>query len=318
MFDARFVSDADFDKVILKDTATGTSVEIIPSCGAILHAFTVLNNGSPLNVIDGYSNTEDFKNNVTAKGFKSCKLSPFACRIKDATYKFGAQQYTTEKFSLKGNALHGLLYDAIFTVAKTWADENAAGVLLQHEYSGSDKGYPFNYTCSISYELKKDNALSIVTSITNTDEGLIPIQDGWHPYFGFGGSIDELQLEFQSKELVEFDAELIPTRKLIPYEEFGALKKIGNVEFDTCFTVNFYECQPLCVLRDPAQKIQVEIYPDKSYPYLQIYTPPHRNSIAIENLSAAPDVFNNGIGAKVLAPGENANFTTTYKITLLS
>jgi aldose 1-epimerase len=71
------------------------------------------------------------------------------------------------------------------------------------------------------------------------------------------------------------------------------------------------------VLRDAAQKIQVEIHPDKSYPYLQIYTPPHRNSIAIENLSAAPDVFNNGMGAKVLAPNETANFTTTYTITLL-
>jgi aldose 1-epimerase len=117
---------------------------------------------------------------------------------------------------------------------------------------------------------------------------------------------------------VEFDEGLIPTGKLIPYQEFGALKKIGAAEFDTCFTVNLAECQPLCVLRDPVQKMQVEIYPGESYPYLQIYTPPHRNSIAIENLSAAPDVFNNGMGAKVLAPGEATNFTTTYKITLLS
>jgi aldose 1-epimerase len=318
MFDARIVSDADFDKVILKDTNTGTSVEIIPGCGAILHAFNVFNKGTLLNVIDSYDNTADFGANLTAKGFKSCKLSPFACRIKDATYTFEGKQYTTEKFLLKGNALHGLLYDAVFVVTKTWADEGVAGVLLQHEYKGSDKGYPFIYSCNISYELKSNNALTIVTSITNTDKDLIPIQDGWHPYFGFGGSIDELQLEFQSKELVEFDAELIPTRKLIPYEEFGSLKKIDHAEFDTCFTVNFYECQPLCVLRDPAQRIQVEIHPDKSYPYLQIYTPPHRNSIAIENLSAAPDVFNNGMGAKVLAPGQTANFTTTYKITLLS
>jgi aldose 1-epimerase len=317
MFDVRSVSAADFDKVILKDNSGGTSVEIIPSCGAILHAFTVLNNGALLNVIDSYNDTADFAANVTAKGFKSCKLSPFACRIKDAAYSFNGKKYITEKFSLKGNALHGLLYDAIFTVIKTWADENAAGVLLQHQYTGSDKGYPFKYTCSISYELKNNNALTLITTITNDDAISLPIQDGWHPYFGFGGSINELQLEFQSKELVEFDAELIPTGKLIPYQEFGSLKKIGEAEFDTCFTVNFFECQPLCVLRDKLQKIQVAIYPDKSYPYLQIYTPPHRNSIAIENLSAAPDVFNNGMGTKVLSPGEAADFTTTYTITLL-
>lgn len=317
MFDVRSVSDADFDKVILKDNDTGSSVEIIPSCGAILHAFTVFNKGALLNVIDSYDNAADFAENVTAKGFKSCKLSPFACRIKDATYHFGEKEYTSEKFLFKGNALHGLLYDADFTVTNTWAGENAAGVLLQHQYAGSDKGYPFKYTCTIAYELKKDNVLTIVTTITNNDEGLIPIQDGWHPYFGFGGSIDELQLEFQSKELVEFDEGQVPTGKLLPYQQFGSLKKIGNAEFDTCFTVNFAECPPLCVLRDAAQKIQVEIYPDKSYPYLQIFTPGHRRSIAIENLSAAPDVFNNGMGAKVLAPNETANFTTTYKITLL-
>ncbi len=317
MFDARFVSDADFDKVVLKDTATGTSVEIIPSCGAILQAFTVLNNGSPLNVIDSYESALDFKNNVTAKGFKSCKLSPFACRIKNASYQLSEQKYTIEKFLLNGSALHGLIYDAAFITTKTRADENAAGVDMQFQYNGNDKGYPFKYNCAITYELKKENSLTIITKITNNDEDLIPIQDGWHPYFGFGGSIDNLLLEFQSAALVEFDAELIPTGKLIAYEEYGSLKKIGNTQFDTCFTVNFAECQPLCVLRDKLQKIQLEIYPDKSYPYLQIYTPPHRNSIAIENLSAAPDVFNNGMGAKVLAPGEIANFTTNYKITLL-
>jgi aldose 1-epimerase len=78
----------------------------------------------------------------------------------------------------------------------------------------------------------------------------MPIQDGWHPYFSFGGSIDDLQLEFQSKEMVEFNEALIPTGKLLPYQEYGALKKIGAAEFDNCFTVNFAECYPpatLCV-----------------------------------------------------------------------
>jgi aldose 1-epimerase len=60
--------------------------------------------------------------------------------------------------------------------------------------------------------------------------------------------------------------------------------------------------------------VQVEIYPETSYPYLQIFIPNHRKSIAIENLSAAPDAFNNGIGLKVLAPGESASYTTKFVI----
>ena len=318
MFEVTFANGSEFDKIILKDVAANTSVEIIPACGAILHAYTILHNGVLLNVIDSYDNTADFKNNVTANGFKSCKLSPFACRIKNATYNFGDKKYTTEKFLLNGSALHGLLYDAAFTVTETRADEKSASVALQYKYRGTEKGYPFKYTCTITYLLKKENVLTVSTTITNDDAGLIPVQDGWHPYFSFGGSIDDLQLELQSKELVVFDEALIPTGKLLPYQEFSSLKKIGYAEFDNCYTVNFAECQPLCVLRDAEKKIQLEIYPEKSYPYIQIYTPHHRKSIAIENLSAAPDAFNNGMGLIVLSPGLSAGFTTIYKLTSLS
>jgi aldose 1-epimerase len=101
------------------------------------------------------------------------------------------------------------------------------------------------------------------------------------------------------------------------YDEFTALKKIGTAFFDDCYKLNFETCQPMCVLKDPAQKIQLEIRPDKSYPYLQIYTPPHRQSIAIENLSAPPDSFNNGINLIILNPGETTDFTTSYTITTL-
>jgi aldose 1-epimerase len=317
MFDAKLVKDIDFEKIVLKDISANTSVEIIPSCGGILNAFHIVHNGKKMNIIDGYDSAEDFKQHAESKGFKSCKLSPFACRINNAQYNFGEKKYTIQKFLLSGSALHGLLYDVEFKVKDQWADEKSAGVTLQHQYQGSDDGYPFHYTCTVVYELKNDNALSITTVVTNNDEGLMPIQDGWHPYFSFGNSIDELQLEFQSKEMAEFNEALIPTGKLLPYQEYSALKKIGTAEFDNCFTVNFSECQPLCVLRDPVQKIQLEIYPGKTYPYLQIYTPPHRKSIAIENLSAVPDAFNNGIGLQVLEPGASANFTTIYKFTSL-
>jgi aldose 1-epimerase len=321
LFSTATITDRDFDKVILKDEISNTTVEILPTCGAMLHAFTVFNNGELINVIDGYDNEADFKANVTSKGFKGSKLSPFVCRLKNGQYHFGEKDYTTNKFYLDKHAIHGLIYDAAFTVINKWANEKSAGVTLRYQYTATDNGYPFKYTCAVTYELKSGNALTITTTITNNDEGVIPMQDGWHPYFTFGGSINDLQFEFQSKEVVEFDSELLPTGKLIPYEEFGSLKKIGTTQLDNCFTVNFVPIaigtNPMCVLRDAAKKLQIEIHPDKSYPYLQIYTPPHRNSIAIENLSGAPNAFNNGMGVNVLQPGEAASFTTMYKITSL-
>ncbi len=307
-----------FDKIVLKDTATETAVEIIPACGAILHAFSILHNGRFINVIEQYADADDFVLNVASKGFKSCKLSPFACRLKNATYHFGEIQYTVNKFLMCESAIHGLLYDSVFMVKQQEVNDTKASVVLAFAYKGTEAGYPFYYDCNITYTLEKENTLHISTDIINKDEGLIPMQDGWHPYFTLGGKIDDLQLEFQSKEKIIFDDSLVPNGEKVPYHEFDSLQKLGDTFLDNCFSLNFAECQPLCVLRDPVQQLQLEIYPDKSYPYLQVYTPPHRNSIAIENLSAIPDAFNNGIGLITLPPQANAIFTTTYKITSLN
>lgn len=317
MFFANTITGTDFEKVVLKDADSNTTAVIIPSCGAILHAFTVMHDGKPVNIIDGYKNKSDFDEHVTDKGFKSCKLSPFACRINNAAYQFDGSQYLIEKFLLNGSALHGLIFDAVFSVTKIWADEEGAGVALLYQYKAADKGYPFTYNCEVRYELKKENALTLTTVISNTDTAAIPMQDGWHPYFSFGGTVDELQLSFKSSSIVLFNEALIPTGELQEYNEFEQLKPIGNTSFDNCFVLKPELQGPACILKDSSQKIQLEIYPDKTYPYLQIYTPPQRTSIAIENLSAVPDAFNNKMGLLVLEPRSSAQFTTTYKITSL-
>lgn len=318
MFSVTAKNEDGFDKIVLCDEQSKTTAELIPACGAILHSFSVLHNGNRLNVIDNYSSAKVFENNVARLGFKSCKLSPFACRIYNARYKFAGQEYQVEKYTDKGHALHGLLYDAVFKITAQEADETKASVRMLYEYRGWDMGYPFKYDCVIKYTLSSNNNLEIITELINKDSGLIPVQDGWHPYFCFGGGIDELQLEFQTKEKLEFNEALIPTGELEKYEEFSSLRKIENTVFDNCYTVNFHECQPLCVLRDTSKKLQLEIYPGEAYPYLNIYTPTHRKSIAIENLSAAPDAFNNGMGLIILSQGKSAVFKTAYRITALN
>ena len=317
MFSAKTKLEKGFNKIILKDEDSGTFAEIIPFCSAILHAFAVQKNGKEFNVIESYTSAEDFKEHVTSKGFLGTKLSPFVCRINKGKYHFAEKDYTIEKYYDGANALHGMLYDQDFIVTDTTSNADSASVSMKHEYRASDSGYPFHYDCIVTYQLEKENKLTVITEIINKDESLIPIQDGWHPYFTLQDKIDDLQLEFQSKEMVEFNSELIPTGNLLPYEEFGSLKKLGDTFFDNCFTLNFAECQPMCVLRNHDKKIEVEIQPDQSYPYLQFYTPSHRNSIAIENISGAPDAFNNGMGFKTLSPGESATFKTAFKITLL-
>ena len=318
MFSISSKSFSGFNIFVLSDDSNGTYLEIIPECGAILRSFNILIGKIPFNVVKSYNSREDFDNNVESLGFLGCKLSPFVCRLKNGKYRFGKRDYTIAKYYLGDNALHGLLYDRSFEVIQQNSDENSSSIKMVYRYRADDSGYPFNYDCIVTYELEKNNLVNVITESVNHDKGLIPIQDGWHPYFTLGDQIDNLQLEFQSNEIVVFDNNLIPTGELKKYDEFCNIRTIGDTVLDNCFSLNFAECQPMCVLRNPLKNLELGIYPDKSYPYLQIYTPPHRESIAIENISSAPDAFNNNLGTRVLGRDESAIFKTSYKISLLS
>lgn len=298
--------------IILKDLESNAYAEIY-TYGALLNKFYAENNRTSLNVIEGFSSPREAAEKIT-KFFKSAKLSPYVCRVKDGQYKFGEKKYQLSKHSLQGHAIHGLLFDADFSITEQYCNETAAAVKLEYVYDKNNEGYPFRYKCEVEYKLTAGNALTITTTVTNIDKQLMPVVDGWHPYFTLGDTINDYQLEFQSKEMLEFDENLLPTGKLLPFQEFGSLEDLGTTVLDNCFTLNFAECQPMCVLRNPLRKVQVDFHPSSSYPYLQIYTPKHRKSIAIENLSAAPDAFNNGIGLRVLEANEAAAFSTVYKI----
>ena len=302
-----------FDKIFLRDNASQSEVAIVPGCGAMLHAFTAVHEMNAINIIDSYANKKVFDENAEVDGFKGLKLSPFPCRIPGAVYRFNDREYRFNNFLLNGSAIHGLLYRQPFQLVKEQVTKNFSCISLLHEYKGGDAGYPFPHNCIIDYCLEKENTLSITTTIKNTGDAALPIADGWHPYFTFGGKVDDLELQFQSQEMMEF-INLVPSGKILPYTTFASPQRIGDTVLDNSFILDFSKAQPMCILRDPATGWQLEIRPDKSYPYLQIYIPPHRKSIAIENLSAPPDSFNNGIGLITLQAEASTSFFTQYII----
>ena len=307
-----------FEKVILKDDTSNSYAVVIPACSAMLHEFVVEQHNEKINVIDSYHSLDEFQEHLADKGFSGCKLSPFACRLNNAQYRFAGTEYTVKKSLRPKHAIHGLLYDKLFKVISSSANELQASSVMKYEYRAEDPGYPFNYDCIVTWQLEADNKLTVTTQCINQDKGLIPMQDGWHPYFTLGDTVDELHLEFQAKNLVEFNSDLLPTKRLLSYSRFSTIEKIGDTSLDNCFVLDLQECQPLCVLRNPGKKIEIQFFPDESYPYLQVYTPLHRKSIAIENLSAAPDAFNNGMGLITLESGQSASFKTSYKIKLIN
>jgi len=320
MFTIQKKKESGFDTIVLQNDETKNYAAIAPACGAVLLEFVVEQNNVLLNVIDGYKSADEFKNQLAEKGFKGCKLSPFVCRLNQSKFTFADKEYVVEKQKSSPNkhAIHGLIYDKSFEIISETANDKEAAVTMKYEYREDDPGYPFSYDCIVTWRLEKNNKLTVITECVNKDEGLIPIQDGWHPYFTLGDTINNLDLEFQSLKMVEFNTELLPTKKLIDYNRFATIEKLGDRFLDNCFVLDSQECQPLCVLRNADKKIEIQLLPDESYPYLQVYTPPHRKSIAIENLSGAPDGFNNNIGVTTLEPGQSSLFKTSYKIVLLN
>lgn len=304
-----------FDIIALKDNTSGTQVEIIPACGAMLHAFSILRNGQPFNIIDNFSSREEYQQQF-ASTFKGVKLSPYACRIAGGQYEWREQSYQIRKSLLPGHAMHGLLYDAAFSVVEQQATAHEAELLLEYDYKAEDAGYPFNYNCRVRYRLLPDQALEINTTLTNHHDTPIPVMDGWHPYFTTGVSVDELELQFTATWLLEFDEQLVPNGNLEPCEEYLQPQPLEGVELDNAFLLDPESEGPACSLYDRKQGITIDFYPDDTYPVLQVYIPPHRRSIAIENLSAAPDAFNNGMGLCQLEQGSPKTFGTRIQVRL--
>lgn len=306
-FSIEHLEENGFSIIALKDDA-GAEVQVIPAYGALLHAFIVPLGEGKLNVIDSYKNLSDLNAGVTGS-FKSVKLSPFACRIKDAQFSWQGKEYTVQK-----SPIHGLLYDQAFAITKEEVTDSYAEISLEHHYPGTDAGYPFPYSCEVQYRLLTDQTLQVTTAILNQHSAPIPMMDGWHPYYSTGTPVDQLELQFWSKEIVEFDEKLIPTGKVLPFSGFSAGKSLSGVNLDNSFLLDFNRRAPLCTLKDPVKGVQIEFYPEQSYPVLQVYTPPHRNSIAIENLTGAPNAFNNGMGLVTLEAGESMLFTTAVRV----
>ncbi|HVX49366.1 MAG TPA: hypothetical protein VHB48_04385 [Chitinophagaceae bacterium] len=302
-----------FPVITLRNDNNGTWAEIY-AFGALLNAFGIRGYDTSYNVIDGFTSPQDARDNITA-GFKSARLSPFPCRVTGGRYSFEGHDYVLDKFFLGQEAIHGLLFDAPFTVTSKFAGEEEAFVTLEFDYEKSDEGYPFTFHSKVTYTLSKNDSLSISVEITNTGKNNMPLADGWHPYFTLGGSINDWQFEMNAGKMLEFDDRLVPTGNVVDSDLFLTSASIGSTFLDNSFVLDNND-KPACTLSNPANGLQLTITARENYPYLQVYTPPHRKSIAIENLSGAPNTFNNGIGLIIAKPGELYTFATVYTLHL--
>jgi aldose 1-epimerase len=305
--------DEDLDLLQITDLTSGIQLRVLPDSGAILHEFSIPLGNRRIQVINSYDNQKDLEKNRLIS-YKSAKLSPFVCRIAEGKYSFAGREYEFPNKFAGGSAIHGIISDKPFQLLEKKAEEDQAFLLFSYEYKEEDPGYPFHYLIHVRYRLKKNGKLYLETTVKNLSPFPIPIADGWHPYFSLEGRVNDWLLSFRSFKNVVFDEKLIPTGQIRETSEFYSPRKIGTEFFDHCFLLEPDTEKPAAILKNPENGLRISFFPDNTYPYLQIYTPDDRKSIAIENLSSAPDSYNNGMGLLILAPGDSQSFSVLYQL----
>ncbi len=307
----------DLHVVRIENESTLESVSIVPQFGANVNGLALLKDQHLFSLLDGNYNRKDFFEDRNI--FKGAKLVPFANRLKDGYYIFAEQSYQLDlNYEDEHHACHGFIFDKPFTVVDSHKNSHYAEVRLRYDYDGGISGYPFPFRIELNYQLWNNNGFACKTLICNRGKHDLPMVDGWHPFLKLGSSINHLKLTMPVKDRIVVDDRLIPTGEKIPAPKFKEGIILGKTFLDTCFTMEpGAKGSQNIALQDPQQHITLNLWQEtgsQKYNFIHVYTPPHRNSIAIEPMSGNINAFNNEEGLVILKAEQT--FEASYGIYL--
>jgi aldose 1-epimerase len=285
----------------------GAELDVLIGRGGCLVGWRVVRNGKTVELLDGYSSAEDLHERYHSSHC-GARLSPFPNRIKDGKWHWkGVNHSLLKNFPWEqGHAIHGMLFDLPWTKTDFTVTGDTAWLTLECAYDGKQPGFPFPYTAVTRYGLSSQG-IEVQTLVRNTGHEALPFGEGWHPYFRVGGPIDQAELHMALPTLlVEVDDRSIPTRTMIPDDDFSKPVLIGARNLNTCWKFAGPAMRADVTLRNPTSGLTLRYWQTRGeggYDYIQLYTPPARESLAIEPMTCPPDVLNNQLGLILLVPG---------------
>lgn len=237
--------------------------------------------------------------------FASSILFPFANRIKDGIYSFNNEEFQLEKNQEEEqNALHGAVYNKTFKVIEKEVSEETAKITLEYTELNKTTGFPYTYSIQVTYIFNNDT-LSLQLKVKNTDAKTFPFTMGWHPYF-ISDNLSKSTLSFNSDKKLIIGGRNITTG--VEDIEPNVILDIEDKQLDDCWVLNSDKVQ----FNTP--KYQLIFSSSVKDNFLQTYTPPRLNTIAIEPTTGVSDSFNNKIGLQTLEP--NKEYSITWKINI--
>ena len=246
-------------------------------------------------------------------------LIPWPNRLEDGIYEFdGRRHQVPVNEPERGNAIHGLVRDARWSVA----EHEPHRVVVEHLLE-PQPGYPFALSIRIDYTLSPDG-LRVCTTATNVGADPCPYGAGAHPYLTVGGAtMDSAILRVPAGRVLRTDERGLPVGALAvdgTDHDFTQPRRIGRTRLDHAFTD--LERDPDGLARAELQAFRASrgltLWVDEAYTYLMVFTGDplpdvNRRSIAIEPMTCPPNAFRTGDGVIRLEPGES--FRSVWGIT---
>ena len=286
-----------FTRYTLLHEQSGNRFSIVPERGA--NVLEIVFSG--INILDGYTTPEELR---SAKWGKSVLLFPFPNRLNGGRYRWQNKDYEFPiNNAATGNAIHGFVRDEAFEVDYVFLAKDHASILCSYDYDGRHPYYPFPFRLEVEFLIRDDGSFTLETACRNLHDAPIPLGFGWHPYFRLAKHADLHAMQLPACKMVLIDERMIPTGERTQYNAFSKKNPVAGTALDNCFATEKPGGQYRMTLEADGRRIAVKASATR-FPYFQVFTPPHRESIALEPMSCNVDAFNNGDGLIALDPGK--------------
>lgn len=294
-----------FEKHVFSND-NGDAFSVVPQFGACLLDLQF----DGLSVLDGYATPSELIEN---KWSKNIILLPYPNRLRDGRYTHEGKTYQFElTAAATHNSIHGIGKEAPMHVDSVWTKPNEAGLTCSWQYKGAHAAYPFPFTAKITIILRDcpDSSsgganFEMTMAFQNDSTSEIPVGLGWHPYFKMSEKSNDSSLQMPDCQLISIDERMLPTGEKTDFEAFKTLTPIKESTLDNGFFIKNQTHNAETILASEQGKLTFwqETGPQK-WNFLQVFTPPHRKSVAIEPMTCNIDAFNNGDGLVNLKPSD--------------
>jgi aldose 1-epimerase len=238
-------------------------------------------------------------------------LIPFPNRLDQGRYAFRGRSLELPLDEPdRNNAIHGLVRWLNWAPASRTRSRLVMGLVLH-----ARDGYPFVLSLRIAYTLTP-SGLRVRQTARNLGAVAAPYGAGFHPYLTVGTPrIDECLLKLPARTSLLVNARRIPKARASVAAtplDFREPRVIGDTVMDTGFTDLERDADGMArvELSAPGGRPRVTVLLDRAYQFFQVFTADglpeqaRRRAVAIEPYTCAPNAFNNGLGLRVLAPGQ--------------